>query len=749
MKSANGEVLGERQTLSGTVMQIIYQNKSNDYTVFELLTDGDEQLTAVGSMPFLMEEDEVILYGSFVHHPEHGEQFSVDAFEKRLPADVHSILRYLSSKHVKGIGPVTALKIVNRYGVDSFDVIENHPEWLADIPGITAKRAAEINKSFGETVGMRNLLLFCKDMLPSSAVTRIYKRFGGESVVKIRENPYCLCECVHGIGFERADAIAESLHFDMHSPHRIVSALAYLLSYHASTNGHACMPLEKLLSAASTLLGLPLEEVRAVLEREEAAGILRAYTADDGTVYLYNERTAVAEEGIVRLLKRIAEGAPVFSFTDAAAITDRLEASEGITFADAQRQAIYDSLSSGVMILTGGPGTGKTTVIRGLLRIFEDLGIQTALAAPTGRAAKRMQESTGEEAKTVHRMLEMESADGELLRFLRNEENPLDAKAVIVDEASMLDIPLFYALLRAMPRKSRLILIGDASQLPPVGAGNILCDLIESGVFRTVHLDHIFRQSAESRIVLNAHRINEGEMPDLTLRDRDFFFLPRASDAEIASTVVSLASERLPRAYGEGISEKIQVISPQRRGICGTENLNLLLQARLNPHTAGKKELRFRDRFFREGDRVMQTRNNYDIEWKRNGAPGRGIFNGDIGVITEIRSSDETLTILFDDRLAVYEFALLEELSHAYAITVHKSQGSEYGVVILPLFSCAPMLKTRNLIYTAVTRAREMVVLVGYQGVLREMVENERQTLRYSLLDEKLRHAFSEEQKLC
>ncbi len=743
MKSENGEALGEKITLSGTVMQIIYQNRVNDYTVFELLTDGDEQITAVGNMPFLMEEDEVILYGAFTHHPEHGEQFSVDAFEKRLPADVHSILRYLSSKHVKGIGPVTALKIVNRYGVDSFDVIENHPEWLADIPGITAKKAAEISKSFGETVGMRNLLLFCKDMLPSSAVTRIYKRFGGESVIRIRENPYCLCESVHGIGFERSDAIAQSLGFDMESPHRIVSGLSYLLTYNASTNGHSCMPKDKLVAAAATLLSLPEAHILSAVDAKEAVGVLRSYTAADGVTYLYNEHTAAAEDGIVRALRRIAEGAPVFSLSDASAVTDRIEAAEGISFADAQRRAIYDSLTSGVMILTGGPGTGKTTVIRGLLRIFDDLGIKTALAAPTGRAAKRMQEQTGEEAKTVHRMLEMEAAEDDRMRFNRNEENPLDAKVVIIDEASMLDIPLFFALLRAIPRRSRLILIGDACQLPPVGAGNILCDLIDSGVFCTVHLDHIFRQSAESMIVWNAHRINEGEMPDLSLRDRDFFFLPRKSDEAIADTVVSLVSERLPRAYGDEIRERIQVISPSRRGIGGTENLNYLLQAKLNPHVGGRKEIRFRDRFFREGDRVMQTRNNYDIEWKRNGAPGRGVFNGDIGVIEEIRSSDETLTILFDDRLAVYEFSLLEEIEHAYAITVHKSQGSEYGVVILPLYHCAPMLKTRNLIYTAVTRAREMVILVGDQRVLSDMIENNRHDFRYTLLDEKLRREFA------
>ena len=744
MHTENSEKAGGRICLSGTVMQIIYRNALNDYTVIELLTDSDEQITAVGELPFVNEEDEVILYGSWTHHKEHGEQFSVDAFEKRLPADVHAILRYLSSKNVKGVGPVTALKIVNRYGVDSFDVIENHPEWLADIPGITAKKAAEINRSFAESVGMRNLILFARDLLPSSAITRIYKRFGGESVAKIRENPYCLSQYIEGISFEKSDEIAKMLGRDLHAEARILSGLSYLLEYNAHTNGHSCMPLAKLLPAASALLALSEDEVQAALYREGAKGLLRLYVAVDGSTYVYTEKTAHAEDEIVRSLKRIAEEAPIFSLADAAAVTDRLENAEGITFADRQREAIYHSLRSGVMILTGGPGTGKTTVIRGLLRIFEDLGIKTALAAPTGRAAKRMSESTGEEAKTVHRMLEMESGDETRLRFNRDENNPLDARAVIIDEASMLDIPLFFALLRAMPRRSRLILIGDKNQLPPVGAGNILCDLIASEVFCTVHLDHIFRQSMESLIVVNAHKINEGVMPELSAKDRDFFFLGRNNERSTAETLVSLVASRLPTAYGKEITERIQVISPSRRGECGTENLNKILQAALNPPAGKKKELRFRDKVFREGDRVMQTRNNYDIEWRRNGIAGRGIFNGDIGILSEISEPDETVTVLFEDRLAVYEFALLEELEHAYAITVHKSQGSEYGVVVIPLYHCAPILKTRNMIYTAVTRAKEMVLLVGFQKVLLEMIENNRHDFRYTMLTEKLKKAFQQ-----
>ncbi len=742
MKTENGETIGEKIQLSGTVVQLIYQNAINDYTVLELLTDGDEQITAVGTMPFVNEEDEVILYGFWTHHPEHGEQFSVEAFEKRLPADVNAILRYLSSKNVKGVGPVTALKIVNRFGTDTFDVIENHPEWLTDIPGISPKKAAEISRSFAETVGMRNLLMFCRELLPSSAVTRVYKRFGAGAVEKIRENPYCLCEDVYGVGFEKADEIARTLGLDLASPERIVSGFLYLLQYNAHTNGHSCMPKDKLVSAASVLLSLPEERLLSVLEEEDKKGRLCLYTANDKSVYIYTARMAAEEDRIVHRLRHIAEEAPIFSLSDAQVVTDRIEDIEGISFADRQREAIYDSLRSGVMILTGGPGTGKTTVIRGLLRIFDDLGIKAALAAPTGRAAKRMAESTGEEAKTVHRMLEMESGDEDKLRFFRNEENPLEARAVIIDEASMLDIPLFSALLSAIPKRGRLILIGDANQLPPVGAGNILNDLIASDVFCTVHLDHIFRQSAESMIVTSAHKINEGEMPDLSVKDRDFFFMGRQNENDIADTVVSLVGDRLPRAYGEEIRERIQVISPSRRGVAGTENLNRLLQEKLNPHTARKKELRFRDRFYREGDRVMQTRNNYDIEWRKNGAPGRGIFNGDIGVIQAILKDEEKLEILYEDKLAVYDFQTLEEVEHAYAITVHKSQGSEYGVVILPLSYCPPILRTRNLLYTAVTRAKEKAILVGFRSVIAEMIENNRHDFRYSMMSEKLIKAF-------
>lgn len=733
----------EKIQISGTVLEVIYRNPVNDYSVVELMSDADEQITCVGILPTVNEDDEVILYGKWVRHPEHGRQFQADAFEKRLPNDVNSILRYLSSKNVKGVGPVTALKIVNRFGIDSFDVIEHHPEWLTDISGITPKKAAEINKSFCEEAGMRNLMMLCRDYISSGTVTRIYKQFGGNAVNRIRENPYCLCRSVSGIGFEKSDAMAKDMGFDMHSPLRIVSGIVYLLQYHAQLNGHSCMPFDKVILAAASLLELSEDEVRAAVLSEESQNEITLYTANDGTVYVYTAYLAALENSLVKRLRKIDKEAPQYAISDAALLSERIETELNITFDPLQRQAIYDSLRSGVTILTGGPGTGKTTVIRGLIRIFSSMNIRFALAAPTGRAAKRMSEATGEEAKTVHRMLEMESGKEGNIAFHRNEDNPLSESVVIVDEASMLDIPLTEALLRAIPRKGRVIFIGDSDQLPSVGAGNVLCDLIHSECFCTVKLTQIFRQDEKSLIVDNAHRINRGEMPELSRRDRDFFFIERIFDSDIAATVTSLVAERLPKAYGEDILLDLQTISPSRKGQAGTENLNVLLQSSLNPHSAKKKELRFRDKIFRIGDRVMQTKNNYDISWQKNGIDGAGIYNGDIGILAEIDEKEEKLTIEFEDKIAVYDFSLLEELEHAYAITVHKSQGSEYGTILIPLYSCPPMLRTRNLIYTAVTRAKKRVILVGRRDILQEMILNDRQDFRYTLLSEKIKNSFS------
>ena len=726
----------KKECVSGLVEAIVYRNDKNDYTVLEMAGDDDNLIAATGILPYVSEGEELILYGRWVTHATYGRQFAVDTYEKRLPSDIHAILRYLSSGAVKGIGPVLAGKIVTRYGAESFDVVEKHPEWLADIPGISMKKAAAISEAFREQTGVRSVMMFCRDFFGAAAATRVYKRFGAGAVGMIKENPYCLCEETLGIGFEKADEIAATLGVEKNAPVRLQNGLRYVLQYNAIANGHTCLPREKLVGAAVAQLGVSAEEISSAIDAALREGVLAACALDE-EAYVYTAESAAAEEYVAKKMLLIDRRCAAYSTSDVDALLARVESEQGITYAGLQRRAIHAAMSGGVLILTGGPGTGKTTVVLALLRIFEHLGCNVALAAPTGRAAKRMSEAARCEARTIHRMLEMErTEDAAAPRFNRNSQNPLDEDVIIIDEASMLDLPLMQGLLRAMRNGTRLILIGDADQLPSVGMGNVLCDLIRSETFHTVALTEIFRQSESSLIVTNAHRINRGEIPVLDVADSDFFFVERAEE-QVAATVASLVDQRLPRAYGEEIREKIQVITPSRKGRAGTEVLNGLLQARLNPPAEGKKEVTSRDRVFRTGDRVMQIRNNYEIEWEKNGVIGSGVFNGDIGIIEDIEKEQEALYIRFDDRLATYEFSMMDELEHAYAITVHKSQGSEYPVVIVPLCSCAPVLQTRNLLYTAVTRAKEKVVLVGRRDIASRMVENDRQDMRYTCLAER------------
>ncbi len=725
------------EVLKGTIENIVYRNENNDYTVLEIV-DGEENLVcAVGVIPMSFEGEIVTLRGRWTYHKEFGKQFAFDSFDKSLPDDVDGIFKYLSSGTIKGVGPVTALKIVNRFGADTFDVIEHRPEWLADISGITRKKAAAISESFREQSGIRGVMMFCKDYMGVGEVARVYKQFGVGAVGIIKDNPYILCNGELGIPFAKADAIAKSLGIAFDSRNRIFSGICYVLSSAAATGGHTCLPEDEIVRSASEILEISEEAVKSNLEALLDDSELSCYKKGDVN-YIMTNQTAEEEDLIARGLVRLCASAGNFGVRDISSLIEKVEVGINISFAPMQRTALFTSLENGVMILTGGPGTGKTTVVKALISIFNSVGLKTVLAAPTGRAAKRMSEATGEEAKTVHRMLEMERTVDGKVRFCRSERNPLSENVVIVDEASMLDLSLTAALIRAMKRGSRLVLIGDSDQLPSVGAGNVLSDLIESERIKTVRLTEVFRQSEESLIITNAHRINEGTPPLLNVTDSDFFFVRREREADIAETVASLINERLPKTYGRDIRDKIQVITPSKKGVAGVEALNSVLQARLNPPGRFKKEKSSHGTVFREGDRVMQITNNYDIEWEKNGAIGVGLFNGDIGVIESINLNEETLNIRFDDRYAEYSFTMLDELELAYAITVHKSQGSEYPVVIIPMYYCASMLMARNLLYTAVTRAKSMVILVGRSDIPYKMTQNNHQIMRFTALKDKI-----------
>ena len=726
------------EKLEGSVEQIVFCNEDNGYTVCDMALE-DDIVTVCGIMPMLCEGDRLCVYGKWVHSAKYGRQFSVEQYERVMPADIASMLRYLSSRAIKGIGPKTAAKIIEEFGEDSFDVIENHPEWLANIKGISTKVALAASESFKEQAGIRSAMMFFREYFGASTTVRIYKKWGSSSVDIAKKNPYRLCNEIEGIGFERADALANSLGLQNDNFDRIMSGLSYVLIKSASYNGHVCLPREKLCEAGAELLEVSAEEAdRAISELIRMGRFKYVLQGEAQMIYLaeaYDEEKYVAEK--LTLLDKMCATVDV---SDIDRFIEREEAKAGIEYASLQKKAISDALRYGVMVLTGGPGTGKTTVVRALIHIFDSMGYEIALAAPTGRAAKRMSEATAMEAKTIHRLLEMSyDLEGRSV-FNRNEFDLLDEQIIIVDEASMIDSALMCALLKAIKPGARLIIIGDSDQLPSVGAGNVLRDIIESGRFATVRLCEIFRQAQESLIVTNAHAINRGEMPNLAVKDKDFFFLRRDRDRDIAATVVDLCKNRLPRAYGNMARNGLQVICASRKGEAGTENLNVLLQQALNPRERGKSEHSFRERIFREGDRVMQTRNNYDIAWTReyDGKEGNGIFNGDIGIIESIEVAEREMTVIFDDRRVVYDFSLLEDLEHAYAITVHKSQGSEYPMVVMPMCTASQMLHTRNLFYTAVTRAQSMVILVGREDIIKEMVENNRRSMRYTGLCHRL-----------
>lgn len=717
-------------SIEGIVEKIIYQNEENGYTVCELTTPSDESFVLVGAMPYLCEGESIDALGNWTTHPSFGRQFRVEFYEKQLPATAATILKYLSSGAIRGIGPATAKKIVDQYGEETLDVLENHPEWLADIPGISRRKAKELGEIFRTQFGMRRVMLFFSPYLSPSAAIKVYQKWGSGAVEIVRQNPYLLCQ-EHGIGFEKADMIARDLGIRENSEERIGAGLAFVLSYNMNQNGHVYVPQDKLIQAAVSLLSCTENEAEDELARQVMKENLRAVKIG-GRNCIYLPRAFEAEEYICAKMDALETTNHISDADNLNFLIEKAELENDIRYERLQKKAIADAVKNSVFILTGGPGTGKTTVVRAIIRIFESMGLKIALATPTGRAAKRLSEVTGMEAKTIHRMLEMDFSSETGARFRRDENSLLEEDVILVDEASMIDLFLMEALLRAMRPGTRLIMIGDANQLPPVGAGYVFRDIIASDRFSTVELTHIFRQASESLIVTNAHLINQGEHIELTKKDGDFFYLPCTDEEMTSKMIAGLCKSRLPRAYGVSVYDGIQVITPSRKGQNGTEYLNGILQAAMNPASESKREKKFRDIVFREGDKVMQTRNNYDIPWKKNGADGFGVFNGDIGIIREIDLMGQIIRIDFDGRIAEYDFSMEEELELAYAITVHKSQGSEYPIVIFPLYRYTAKLLTRNLFYTAITRAQQMVILVGDGEVANRMIDNNRQTKRYT-----------------
>ena len=724
--------MAERHTVAGTILNLIFQNEENGYTVVRLVTGEGEVLTAVGCIPFAAPGEELILTGEWMVHPSYGEQFRALQVERHLPSGEEGILSYLSSGAVKGVGPATAERIVAHFGADSLRVLEEEPEGLCRIKGITAKKAREIGESFRYQTGMRRLLAFlARNDLPLSLALRLYRRYGADAMEALRRNPYLLVDEYYGVTFSVMDEIALGMGFTGAEDLRLEAAVLFELSHNAG-NGHVFLPREKLVAATAHMLDTddtaPIEKaLDSLIERR---AVVRELVGREEACYLF--RLWEAETYVDRRLRLMLAHRP-----DRAqgidAILDRIQAEQGIAYAPAQRQAVTLAAERGVLLLTGGPGTGKTTSVRGIVAMFDSLGMDVLLLAPTGRAAKRMSELCGREAQTIHRCLGMSfSEETGQVTFSKGEQEPLEAEAVIVDEMSMVDLPLMRALLAALRPDCRLVLVGDPDQLPSVGPGNVFGDLIRSGIVETVALTEIFRQARQSAIVRNAHAVNRTGRLCLDSNQGDFFFLGRRDPGRLVETVVGLCQTRLPENMGVP-RDQIQVLCPTRRGPWGTAALNQALQAALNPPGPGKRERVFGETVFRTGDRVMQIRNNYDVVWeKADGTVGTGVFNGDVGQIVDIEPSGELLTLSFDDRVTTYTADQLIELELAYAVTVHKAQGSEYRAVILAAMRCNPNLMVRGVLYTAITRARELLILAGDDGALQQMAGSNRQQKRYS-----------------
>ena len=724
----------ELTEISGTVDSVIYKNEENGYTVLRLHDGNGETVTVTGTFPYAANGESMIVTGEWTTHSVHGRQFKAEFAQRLLPTNASAIYEFLAAGAVKGIGPATASLIVNEFGDRTLDVLENSPEKLAKIRGISSAKAQQISKSFRQQAGVRRIMEFvCSFGLRPILAMRMYRFYGDEAMGILRENPYILASSHIGGSFSEADTLALEMGIEGNSINRIKAACLFELAHNA-LNGHCFIPREKLASVTAELIGVEYDEAQESIDKliesaelifEKIAGVDACYLPE-----LYYAEVNAAEN-LARMCKR--------KYNDRADILkliSRLEREQGIYYAPTQKQTLQYALDNQLIVITGGPGTGKTTSVRAILALFDNLGMKTLLTAPTGRASKRMTELTGREASTVHRLLEAKFAeDGEKVVFTKNENDMLDCDAVILDECSMVDIILFDALLRALPPDARLVMVGDADQLQSVGPGNVFSAIIRSGVVPTVRLTEIFRQSGGSHIVRNAHMINRGEHPDLSENAGDFFRLRRLQAASAVETVTELCSVRLPNKMNIPPSD-IQILSPTRRGELGTVNLNKRLQQTLNPPDKSKPEKAFGDAVFRVGDRVMQIKNNYDILWRSedNRTAGTGIYNGDIGQITGIDTASENLTVNFDGHIVTYSFDSLMELEHAWAMTVHKSQGSEYRAVILALSNTSRMLLTRSVLYTAVTRAKNLLIIIGDDETAYQMIDNSKRSNRYSAL---------------
>ena len=736
------------ESITGYIDHIIFRNEDNGYTVMVLKGVSEEdELTCVGSFPVVTQGASVELEGNFTQHPVYGKQFQAVRLTEKMPEDALAMERYLGSGAIKGIGAALAGRIVRHFGDDTFQIVENEPERLSEVKGISEKKAREIAMQIAEKSDMRKAMMFLQKYgISLNLGAKIYQKYGDSVYSVLQENPYRLADDISGVGFKIADEIAYRIGIHTDSDYRIKSGMVYTL-LQATGEGHVYLPKDELFQRAAELLGVDssymekhlvdLAMDRKIVQKEQGDQIL-----------IYPAQYYYLELNTARMLREL----DIFCPEDEKIVERRIvqiEKETGTVLDEMQKKAVQEAAGHGLLILTGGPGTGKTTTINAIIRYFEGEGAEIRLAAPTGRAAKRMTEATGYEAQTIHRLLSLsgmpeDDREGQPIHFERNAENPLETDVIIIDEMSMVDIHLIHSLLMAVTAGTRLILVGDENQLPSVGPGNVLRDIIRSGQFPVVELKKIFRQASESDIVVNAHKINKGEQVEINNKSRDFFFLKRYDADIIIRVVIALIQEKLPK-YVEAKPFEIQVLTPMRKGLLGVERLNQILQRYLNPPDASKKEKEIGQGLFREGDKVMQVRNNYQLEWEirgRYGIPiekGVGVFNGDTGIIKTINEFAETAEVEFEDgRWAEYSFKQLDELELAYAVTIHKSQGSEYPAVIIPLLSGPRMLMNRNLLYTAVTRARKCVTVVGSEETFRDMIRNEKQQRRYSSLDQRI-----------